>query len=112
MYNLTVEEAHTFFVSSEQVLVHNSCPFISPKWGRNRTVKELHRRGFILQGPSKTGGGLIYAHPETGQALRIMPRPRVWRRSDPPAKYLNDYYYRYRTSWSAPYGPHTTIPNK
>src|SRR5206468_2615195 len=30
MYNLTVAEAHTFFVGPEQVLVHNSCVTFDP----------------------------------------------------------------------------------
>jgi RHS repeat-associated protein len=87
-------------------------PGSNPEWGRNRLIKELHDRGFQLQGPTKTGGGLIYRNPKTGEVTRIMPRPnRPPFRGEPPAKFEGDYYYRYQPNPNLPEGPHIPLPN-
>jgi RHS repeat-associated protein len=84
--------------------------WISRQWGRNRLIKELHDRGFRLEGPTRRGGGLIYQN-EAGDRVRIMPRPvGVRPRSAPPAKYENSYYYRYAPA-NGRWGPHTTLPD-
>jgi hypothetical protein len=82
------------------------------KWGRNRLVKELHGRGFVLSGPTKSGDGLLYKNAATGEELRIMPRPSQRYRNDAAAKHEPDYYYRYRSGPDQGWGPHTSLPNK
>jgi hypothetical protein len=78
----------------------------------NRFVKELHRKGYSLQGPTKGDGGLIYVNPTTKERVRIMPRPQgPPPRSAPPAKYTDPHYYRYQPSPNDPWGPHTPLPN-
>jgi RHS repeat-associated protein len=87
-------------------------PDSNASWGRNRLTHELHDRGFVLEGPSDSGGGLIYRNSQTGESVRIMPRPdRVPFRNEPPGKFENDYYYRYQPNANSPEGPHITLPN-
>jgi len=99
------------------ILVHNVTFFCrggnpNPNWGKERLVKELHDEGFKLKGPSSSGGGLIYQHPETGEIYRIMPQPkRPPFRMEPRAKFENDFYYRYQANSNVPEGIHVTIPN-
>src|SRR5262249_310122 len=82
-------------------------PGANPKWGKNRLTKELHDRGFVLKGPTRSDGGLIYENPQTGEQVRIMPRPnRTPYRSEPPEKFENSWYYRYKPGGGA-WGPHT-----
>ena len=82
-------------------------------WGRTRLIKELHDNGFVLQGRTRTGGGLIYRHPTTCEQIRIMPRPnRGPFRGEPSAKFDGDYYYRYQPNPNLPEGPHVPLPNK
>jgi hypothetical protein len=50
MYNLTVAEAHTFFVGDGQWLVHNSCSF----FGSAKKVAQLTKRAQELY-PKKAG---------------------------------------------------------
>lgn len=82
------------------------------RWGRNRLVKELYKRGWKYKKPTTSGGGRIYECPKTGEQLRIMPKPRHRFRDDPPEKHLSDDYMRYRPGpdqkWSPPY----VIPKK
>jgi len=88
-------------------------PNASSDWGRNRLVKELHDRGFVMAGETKGDGGIIYTNLKTGEEIRIMPKPtRPPYRSEPAAKFQNEYYYRYRTGPDQEWGPHTTIPDK
>lgn len=88
-------------------------PGSKPEWGRNRLTKELHDRGYVLEGPTKTGDGLIYRNPATGEEMRIMPQPnRVPYRGEPAAKFENESYYRYRPGPGQPEGPHVSIPDK
>jgi RHS repeat-associated protein len=81
-------------------------------WGRNRLVKELHDQGFILDRRTKSGGGLLYRNAESGEEIRIMPKPAQRFRSDPGAKHESEFYYRYRSGPDQPWGPHTSIPDK
>ena len=46
-----------------------------PEWGKNRFTKEMHDRGFVLEGPTRSDNGLIYTNPTTGEEIRLMPRP-------------------------------------
>ena len=113
VYNLTVEGEHVYHVTKLVVDGHNNCPHIDSDWGRNRIVMELHDQGFVLKGPSRSGGGLVYENPATGEAIRIVPRPRgPPYRTDPIAKFENDFYYRYTPGPGMGEGPHITIPNK
>jgi RHS repeat-associated protein len=94
--------------------IPGTLPGSKADWGRNRLVKELHDRGYVLQGPTKTGDGLLYRNPATGEEMRIMPQPS-WRapyRGEPAAKFENDYYYRYRPGPGQPEGPHVSILDK
>lgn len=84
----------------------------SSKWGRNRLVKELHDQGFVLDRPTKSGGGLLYRNAKTGEEIRMMPRPAQRFRNDPSAKHESEYYYRYRSGPDQPWGPHTSIPDR
>jgi RHS repeat-associated protein len=87
-------------------------PGANSGWGKNRLIKELHDRGFLYTGPTRGDGGLMYRNPDTGEAIRIMPKPcRMPFRNDPPEKFENDWYYRYQAGPGQPWGPHTTIPN-
>jgi RHS repeat-associated protein len=82
-------------------------------WGVNRLIKELHDDGFVYTGPTNSGGGRMYQNPETGEEIRIMPRPcRPPFRRESRAKFENDWYYRYRSGPDQPWGGHQTIPNK
>lgn len=88
-------------------------PNANPSWGRNRLVKELHDRGFVMTGETRGDGGIIYKNFKTGEEIRVMPRPeRAPFRNEPPAKFQNEYYYRYRTGPDQEWGPHTTLPDK
>lgn len=82
------------------------------QWGRNRLVKELHERGFVLDRPTTSGDGLLYRNAETGAEIRIMPKPATRFRNDPPAKHESAYYFRHRSGPDQPWGPHTSIPDK
>jgi hypothetical protein len=77
----------------------------------NRLTKELYDRGFVLNGPTRAPG-LLYENPETGEQVRVMERPELQRRSDPPEKFIFENYYRYRPSINDPFGSHVPIPNK
>jgi hypothetical protein len=109
VYNLEVRGGQTYFVSEAAVWVHN-CFIPNPKWGRNRFVKELHDAGFKLDRSSRSGGGLIYRHPN-GAEYRVMPRPNRRHRNDPAAKFQSDHYYRYKPP-NGNWGPHTPLPAK
>jgi RHS repeat-associated protein len=88
-------------------------PGANPAWGKNRFVKELHSRGFKYEGPTKSDNGLMYKNPQTGEEVRIMPKPnRQPYAGEPAAKFENDWYYRYRSGPDQAWGPHTTLPNK
>lgn len=88
-------------------------PGSKPEWGKNRFVKELHDRGFVYEGPTNSGDGLMYKNPTTGEEVRVMPDPaRTPYRGEPAAKFENDNYYRYRSGPDQPWGPHTTLPDK
>ena len=86
--------------------------WISPEWGKNRLEKEARDRDFTESKETESGGGRIHKNPETGEEIRIMPKPKRRYRKYPPAKHENDYYYRYRPGQGQPEGPHTPIPNK
>jgi hypothetical protein len=87
-------------------------PDANPDWGVNRLVKELQARGYSLDRPAD-GPGLIYRNPTTGEEVRIMRRPvSNPRRTDPPEKRANDYYYRYRRGIGKHEGSHMAIPDK
>jgi RHS repeat-associated protein len=101
-----------YLMAGVGLVVTRRVPGLPSNWGRNRIVKELHDRGFILAGRTRSGNGMLYRHPQTGEELRIMPRPSQRFRNDPPAKHEADYYYRYRTGVDQPWGSHVSIPNK
>ncbi len=80
-------------------------------WGKNRFVKELYKQGFVLKGPTKSGGGLIYTNPITRAEVRIMPRPnRMPFKNEPLAKFMGDFYYRYKPGPGKEWGPHIPLP--
>jgi hypothetical protein len=130
-YNLHVLRLHNYAVGANGVLVHNaSSPanskcdeiggaartgvldWVKNSWGKNRFIREMHERGFVLVGKSKRGGGLIYRNADTGEQIRIMPNPnRAPYRNESPAKFENDWYYRYQPNSNTPEGPHMTLPN-
>ncbi len=85
-------------------------PNVNPAWGKSRFVSELYKRGFVLEGPTEGAGGLMYLNPATGERVRIMPKPSVRFPNDPPAKFENDWYWRYDAP-NKPWGPHTTLPD-
>jgi hypothetical protein len=94
-------------------IVAGALPGSNPQWGKNRFVKELQDRGFVYDGPTNSGDGLMYKNPTTGEEVRVMPNPnRTPYRGEPAAKFENDYYYRYRSGPDQEWGPHTTLPNK
>jgi predicted RNA binding protein YcfA (HicA-like mRNA interferase family) len=115
VYNARIADYHTYYVCAPGgnvwLWAHNQgCPFIKAEWGKNRVIKELHKRGFVLLKKTKKGEGLIYRHPQTGEQVRIMPRPSHRWRNDPPAKHQSDWYYRYHVP-GKPEGPHIPIPS-
>ena len=66
-----------------------------------------------LSPPLNSGDGLMYKNPTTGEEVRVMPNPgRTPYRGEPPAKFDNDWYYRYRSGSDQTWGPHTTLPDK
>jgi RHS repeat-associated protein len=68
-------------------------PGSKPDWGKNRFIKELHDRGFVYDGPTNSGDGLMYKNPTTGEEVRVMPNPnRTPYRGEPAAKFENDNY--------------------
>ena len=85
---------------------------ISPEWGKNRLESELRGHGFRFDKPTRNKRGQWFKNSETGEEIRIMRKPPVRHRKDSDAKFLNDFYYRYRPSPDAKWGPATTIPNK
>jgi predicted membrane channel-forming protein YqfA (hemolysin III family) len=85
--------------------------WIKPNWSRNRLIKELQTRGFMLDKSTKGPGGVLYKNKTTGEEFRVMPKPRKPFVDDPVEKHLNDYYYRYRPNSNTSEGAHTTIPN-
>jgi RHS repeat-associated protein len=86
---------------------------ISPDWGKNRLVKELHDQGYVYEGPTNSGDGLMYKNPGTGEEVRLMPRPdRAPFSGEPSAKFENDWYYRYRSGPDQPWQDHTPVPDK
>jgi RHS repeat-associated protein len=86
---------------------------MSSDWGKNRLVKELQDRGYVLDKPTKSGDGLIYKNAQTGEEVRIMPKPsREPYSGEPAAKFENEWYLRYRTGPDQAWGPHITIPDK
>ena len=81
--------------------------------GRARIIDELRKRGFRTTGASREGGGLIYQNAETGERMRIMPRPTEDPYSnDEIEKRLTGYYYRYKPGQHAPEGRHSAIVDK
>jgi hypothetical protein len=95
------------------VTLRNGGPsWLSPAWGRNRIEAELRSRGFTLLRPTRGEGGLIYRNAQTGEEIRITPRPDETFRGEPIEKHLNDAYYRYRPSRDVEWGDHTTIMDK
>jgi hypothetical protein len=95
-----------------QNLVRDRLPWANPSWGVGRLTSELRQRGFEFVGPAD-GAGKIFHNPVTREEVRIMERPAgAPRRSDPPEKSFNDYYYRWRPNRSQSWGGHTPIPNK
>jgi hypothetical protein len=90
----------------------STIPDTNPDWGVNRLVKELQARGYRLDRPADDPG-LIYRKPTTGEEVRIMQKPvSNPRRTDPPEKRANDYYYRYRRGTGKHEGSHMAIPDK
>ncbi len=88
-------------------------PRISGAWGRSRLIKEMQDNGFVLQGPTNTGGGLMYTNDSTGETIRIMPKPvRAPYSGESPAKFQNGYYYRYQATRGGAWSDHFTIPDK
>jgi hypothetical protein len=83
-------------------------PGISPQWSRNRLIKELHARGFVLDRQTTSARGLLYRNPATGEEIRIMPRPPRRYRGDSSEKHQSEYYYRYRTGPDQPF--HLLVP--
>ncbi|HEX5824895.1 MAG TPA: RHS repeat-associated core domain-containing protein [Candidatus Limnocylindrales bacterium] len=49
LWNLTVQGAHTFFVGTEELLVHNSCPVTSAIGKDSRIAREAERAGKSVQ---------------------------------------------------------------
>ena len=87
--------------------------WLNPAWGRARIIDELRKRGFRTTGASREGGGLIYQNAETGERMRIMPRPTEDPYSnDEIEKRLTGYYYRYKPGQHAPEGRHSAIVDK
>jgi hypothetical protein len=75
MYNLTVAQAHTFFVGKQQWLVHNMCPIRGPAgsapsvvdrfktWAANKRAVLQRHMGVAKAGIAKQGVGLFGATP-------------------------------------------------
>ncbi|MDI1226180.1 MAG: DUF6531 domain-containing protein [bacterium] len=111
-YNLVGFVGSYFLPEDVDCPLGGGLPNANAAWGKNRLIKELHDRGFIYDKPTTGEGGFIYKNANTGEQIRILPRPnRVPYSNDPTAKFENDWYYRYRTR-DQPWGPATTIPNK
>lgn len=94
-------------------LTRGAIPGFNPAWGVNRLRKELSESGYYftnLTRPSSTGW--LYVNPTTREEVRIMERPLHRWRTDPDAKFLNDYYYRYRSRPNEKERPHVPIPGK
>ena len=85
--------------------------WLSPSWGRNRIERELRSRGYRLERATRGEGGQIFRNSETGEEIRIMPRPADVNRDEPIEKHLNSWYFRYRTGPDQQWGDHTTIPD-
>src|ERR1700761_6935950 len=85
---------------------------------RPSEAQELLRHkfmGYVLSVTAflNSGDGLMYKNPTTGEEVRVMPNPgRTPYRGEPPAKFDNDWYYRYRSGSDQTWGPHTTLPDK
>lgn len=92
-------------------ITRDALPGANPTWGVNRLTKELYDRGFRLSEPTNAPG-LFYENAQTGEQIRIMERPRVQWRTDPPEKHTFDYYYRYRTGRDQGWRSHIPIPDK
>jgi hypothetical protein len=86
--------------------------WISQSWGRARVEAELRNRGFVLSRPTRGEGGLIYQNAQTGEEIRIMPKPSEQYRGEAIEKHLNSSYYRYRTGPDQEWGEATTILDK
>jgi hypothetical protein len=93
-------------------LTRGAIPGFDPAWGMNRLKKELFQKGYILQGPARRGKGLIYKNYDTGEEVRIMPRPVGKFRKESANKHLTKYYYRYRPKKRGKELWHTPIPDK
>ena len=91
-------------------LLRDAIPNTSPDWGVNRLRKELSARGFVLERPTRDPGVML-VNPSTRERVRIMVRPETRFRKNPPQKFQNDYYYKYK-SRNGQWGSHVTIPNK
>ncbi|MCL4743649.1 MAG: hypothetical protein KJZ54_15750 [Phycisphaerales bacterium] len=102
VYNFEVHRSHTYYVGDEQVWVHNPCR-------HGQFVKGLRARGFGAPGPTRSGGGKMYTHPD-GTRVRIMPRPNRGRFQDEPIeKFLEAYYYRVSAPNGGKWGPHIPL---
>ncbi len=73
MYNLTVAEAHTFFVGNQRLLVHNACPWsVQPK-----VAKQMSMRGWtpsaiddVLNNPADIASTTDFRH-DPASGLRV-----------------------------------------
>jgi hypothetical protein len=91
-------------------ITRDAIPGTNPSWGVNRLRKELREMGFEFVRPTDSPGMLL-RNPSTSEEVRIMERPSVRYKSDPPVKHYHDFYYRYRLP-DGRWGSHMPIPNK
>ncbi|MCR4265346.1 hypothetical protein [Nitratireductor sp. ZSWI3] len=91
-------------------LTRGAIPDFNHFWSANRLTKELYRHGYRLDRPAK-GNGWIYKNRGTGEEVRIMARPARSSRTEPDAKHLFRYYYRYRSGKDQKERQHVPIPD-
>ena len=102
VYNLEVYETNTYFVSSAELWVHNSCT-------HGQFVKQLRNKGFSAPGATRSGDGKMYTHAD-GTRVRIMPRPdRAPFPGEPAEKFAEAYYYRVSGPDGGEWGPHIPL---
>lgn len=91
-------------------LYRDAIPNTNPSWGVNRLRKELYRQGYSLKGAARSDG-FIYRN-AFGAEIRILNRPLKRYRTDPPQKFWNEFYYRFRPGKDQGWGDHIPIPDK